>query len=421
MRIGKKQLRTLQGLGLCMALATSGCANDVGNSSDDVVDVLHTEVERQAIGNCWLFSHAAWIESMNYSATGKPFDVSQTYWTYWDWFNKLTSGSTNGNEIQTAGTYLRANNIVSQRGLMAEQDFIKGDAKGEMSPVQLAAMERLNKELRKGRLKDPSKRKDRALVRAVLDDAYKLSSSVRNQMTQAFGQTFEKNFSDSTAVSDGTAIISAKSFPVWFTERNAEKATTKEVKTTLDVAMQKWRETYYPATGDASFRRSFQIRIQRALHDRQPVVVTWSVDFNAMESSDKELMGSFNLKTLTAAGPGRQGGHISVFEDYEVVTKEFGVLKAGETLDPSDSVDSKKLAAALLPSSTIRFFRIKNSWGAFRDDRSSAPGFPGYHDLYMDYLDSSIKWCPSLSSPKDPKKCLSKTVPLMAVTLPPGY
>ena len=28
-------------------------------------------------------------------------------------------------------------------------------------------------------------------------------------------------------------------------------------------------------------------------------------------------------------------------------------------------------------------------------DRAAAQGFPGYHDLYMDYLNGPITWCPS--------------------------
>src|SRR5262249_19358714 len=151
------------------------------------------------------------------------------------------------------------------------------------------------------------------------------------------------------------------------------------------------RETAYPTSGSASSlaskRRSFQIRVQKALHDRQPVVLTWDVDFNAMENYDPTLRGSFNMTTLKrAGGPGRQGGHMTVLEDYEAVTKDFGTLKAGVTLDPTNAADKAKLDAALLSTTVVKFFRIKNSWGASRDDRAFAANFPGYHDLYMDYL-----------------------------------
>ena len=66
-------------------------------------------------------------------------------------------------------------------------------------------------------------------------------------------------------------------------------------------------------------------------HDRQPVVITWSVDFNALENQAGERQGSFNLTTLREAGrPGGQGGHMTVLEDYAAKTQEFGLLAAGD-------------------------------------------------------------------------------------------
>lgn len=400
---------------------TTGCTSDVGTTSDDVTDVKHTDVERQSIGNCWLYAHASWIESMNYSATGKAFDVSQSYWTYWDWFNKIVGGEVYGTELETGGFYDVANDIVLERGIMPETKFVKEDANGEMSSAQSAALNAINAELKTGRLKDSSSRYDRALVRQVLDDAWKLSSTVKSQMTKAFGKSYEKSFLSSSTTTSGTSIIHPKDFKVWFTERTTNKNKATDRVTSLDIAIKQWRVANYPSWSDSS-KRDFQIRVQKALHDRQPVIITWDVDFNAMESSDPVLKGSFNTATLKKAGrPGRQGGHMTVLEDYEVDTKDYGLLKAGVTLDPSNSSDAAKLEAALLPTSTIKFMRIKNSWGAFRDDRSSAPGFPGYHDLYMDYLNGPIAWCPDQADPKDPAKCTGKSTPFDSVVLPPGY
>jgi hypothetical protein len=66
----------------------------------------------------------------------------------------------------------------------------------------------------------------------------------------------------------------------------------------------------------------------------------------------------------------------------------------------------------------VSFFRIKNSWGALRDDRSSAPGFPGYHDLYNAYLQGPIAWC---RSGQTGKACSGSETPFSAVVLPPGF
>ena len=83
--------------------------------------------------------------------------------------------------------------------------------------------------------------------------------------------------------------------------------------------------------------------------------------------------------------------------------------------------DKKKLDAALLPSTIVKFLRIKNSWGALRDDRSSAPGFPGYHDLYMDYMNGPINFCPDAPEPHSYESCKTKATPFEGVVLPPGY
>ena len=136
---------------------------------------------------------------------------------------------------------------------------------------------------------------------------------------------------------------------------------------------------------------------------------------------DNPLVGSFNMTTLgEAGGPGRQGGHMTVLEDYEATTQEFGLLKAGETLDPNNAEDAAKLDALLLPSTEIKFMRIKNSWGSLRPDRGFAPGFPGYHDLYVDYLNGPIKFCPSVDD-KTNENCTGTSTPLDKVMLPPGY
>jgi len=66
---------------LLAGLTACDAGIDVGSSSQEITDVLHSEVERQSIGNCWIYAQASWIESMNLSATGDEMDVAQSYWT----------------------------------------------------------------------------------------------------------------------------------------------------------------------------------------------------------------------------------------------------------------------------------------------------------------------------------------------------
>jgi hypothetical protein len=416
----KKLLRSLSfASALAFTPLLAGCGgSDVGSDSSDITDVNHTDVERQSIGNCWLYAEASWIESMHLTGTGEKFDISQSYWTYWHWFDQIVAEQVS--EIETGGSFWVAGDIVKQRGVMAEAKFVKEDSTSEMSTRQSSALSAMNTELKTGRLSTASSRRDRALVRKVLDDAWQLTSSVKGQMTKVFGKDYSKTLEDAGASTKGTSVIAPSAFAVQYTERYSDPKVGTVVDTTLDVALDEWSEASYPSSD--SKRRDFQIRVQRALHDRQPVVITWDVDFNAMEGSDPVLRGSFNLTTLKKVGKaGRQGGHMTVLEDYEAITKEFGTLAAGVTLDPSVPSDKQKLDAALLPSTVIKFLRIKNSWGALRDDRASAPGFPGYHDLYMDYLNGPITWCPDVEGTKSASNCTGKTNPFDNVVLPPGY
>jgi hypothetical protein len=389
-----------------------GCDDGTSSNTEDVTDVKHTDVERQSIGNCWLYAEASWVESMNLSATGTAFDISQSYWTYWHWYEGITE---NGDDsIETGGWYWKANEIITERGLVAEKDFISEDSLGEMSSAQSRAESKLNSELKTGRLKTAEARRNGKLVRQVMDEAWGLKPEVKAWMDKAFGTTGRRTFL-TTSSKTGTPILRARDFPVRYASFNGETVDIVDAK--LDDAIEQWQEVSYP--WNESGRRDFQIRVQRAMHAAQPVIVTWLVDFNAMEGKAGDMQGSFNTGTLkNAGGAGRQGGHMTVMEDYQVMTEEFGLLKAGVTLDPTLEEDKAKLDAALLPTSTIEFFRIKNSWGALRDDRASAAGFPGYHDLYMDYLNGPIAWC---GEGQSGAACKGSETPLENVVLPPGF
>ncbi len=393
------------------ACSTSELEDDVGSSESAITDVIHSTVERQSIGNCWLYAQASWVESMNLAATGDELDVSQTYWTYWHWFDQVT-GFAPPTEIETGGFQFTANQIVLDRGLMHEGDFVPADTTTEMSARQQEALTRINEALAAGELTDVDGRR----VREIFDEAWGLSAGVRAQLDQAFGADGESTLHQGASLS-GTDIIDPADVPARFTARVSGQTTVRE-ETLID-AIDDWRNARYPST--SSSRREFLRRVQRALHDRQPVVITWDVDFNALENLDEERRGSFNLETLADnGGPGRQGGHMTVLEDYAAETEEFGLLEAGVTLDPTDAADREKLDAALLDSTRVTLLRVKNSWGKNRPDREFAPGFPGYHDLRMDYLNGPIRWCPDVED-KTEDNCLDESIPLNEVLLPPGY
>lgn len=422
-------------LAFCVTTAVVACGGGEPGSDDyDVVDVPNTPAERQALGNCWLYAQASWAESMHLRATGEVFDISQTYWTYWHLYDQITADGVDA--ITTGGGQLRSNRIVLERGLMHELDFVPEDANDEMAFSQSDALLEVNLALRVGELESAEARRDGALVRDVLDEAFGLADDVRSDLDDVFGEDGERRFDLGNAEAWSSDVVPAAEFDVLYTKRRLWGYWIDEQIAHLDDAIAAWHLVDYPSPQDvgsaddlADARREVMIRVQKALHDRQPVVLTWDVDFNALEErEDHPRRGSFNIWTLNeAGGPGTQGGHMVVLEDYQVWTPEYGLLEAGVTLDPAKPQDAAKLEAALSPWAQVDFLRIKNSWGALRDDRAFAPGMPGYHDLWLDYLDGPITWCDDDSDPgtkeggDDQEGCTGTSHPMRTLYLPPGY
>ncbi len=414
MKIRSATLSFLFALGISSAV---GCAADAGDrgptDENEIVNVPHTDVERQAIGNCWLYAHASWAESMHLAATGEAFDSSQSYWTYWHWFDQIVGGWSD--EISTGGSYSTANNIVRKYGLMPEAAFIPEDTLEEMQRRQKVALDALNAALKEGgALSSPESRRDKKLVRAEMDRAWGLSPEVSAMLDRVFGETVSRTFAGTgTARTAGTPILRPQDFKVSYPTGAGNAPAEK----TLATAISEWRQVYYGYD-----RRAFLQRVQRALHDNQPVIITWFVDFNAMENGQGELRGSFNMTTLNQAGPGRQGGHMTVLEDYQAKLSDGTLLRAGETLDRTNRDHAALFSRALESDTEIVFLRVKNSWGAARPDKAFAPGMPGYHDLYLDYLNGPVKQCAQTPEGEtDTENCYDGHTPLQNVVLPPGY
>jgi hypothetical protein len=129
------------------------------------------------------------------------------------------------------------------------------------------------------------------------------------------------------------------------------------------------------------------------------------------------------MSTLRAAGPGQQGGHMTMIEDYQAKLADGTLLKAGVTLDPRTDADRALLTQALDPSTQVQFLRVKNSWGtAARPDIAFVESMPGYQDLYLDYLQGPVKSCADGPDGKtDTSNCPGQVTPLESVVLPPGY
>jgi hypothetical protein len=401
------------GLG-CSAAAVDADEEEVVSDENAIVNVVHTDVERQSIGNCWIYAHATWLESMHKRATGESFDSSQSYMTYWDWFHKILDGDVGSDGVQTGGSWQLANNLVRRYGVMAEKDFVAEDLSNEMSFRQSSALSAINASLSSGALKTSEARRDKKLILAELNRAWALKPEVITQLQTAFGDSAQRSFaSGSTASSAGTSIIRPQDFRVAYPSRST-RGTVSVRTASLSTAMNAWREVYYSRGS-----RSTMIKVQRAMHAQAPVIITWNVDFNALENSDPVLKGSFNMTTLRRLGkPGRQGGHLTVLEDYQAKLPNGELLQVNK-----DVTDTAKLEAALQTGTTIEFLQVKNSWGASRVDRGFAPGMPGYHNLYMDYLNGPITWCSESEDTGTPEErgCNWTSTPARNFVLPPGF
>ncbi len=403
---------------LALAAGSSvACSADAGNdgsaaaSESDVTSVDHSEVKRQSIGNCWLYATTSWLEALHKGASNEELNTSESYLTYWDWFEKIVSRDYTASGVQTGGWFSTGTELVSKYGVILEKDFIPEEADAEMSARQKSALEIINASLKSGALSKPGATSDRALVRSELDRAFALSSAVTSMLDDVFGADVSKHIdSDYATKKPAAPIIRPKDLSVRL--KDAASGKFVSTPTLADAASTSgkfaWEDVYYPS---GSARRAFQIRVQKALHDQMPVVISWKVDFNAL--SQKAV---FSKSLLDDKGPGRQGGHLTVLHDYEVDAPGFGILKAGVT-----ETRPEALAAALDPSASIKFFRVKNSWGSIRPDRWKEAAINGYHDLDIDYLNGPIKWCNEKDGETDTTDCERDVTPLQSVVLPAGY
>lgn len=415
-----------RGLAAAVAIAVPtgpmlGCATDdvTGMAEDDLTNVANTAVKRQSIGNCWIYASIGWVESLVLSNTGNALNLSESYLSYWHWTEQIAGGNGGGQiayleagQIGAGGFWGVAGELMLRYGLMDEGAFIPEESEAARSDRQAAALAAINTSLKTGALATATARKNRTLVRAEMDKAWQLKPEVIAKLDQVFGKAISSNLYKSKPLPAGMrhprelpvgwVLQSGKQRTVWLDEAIGKAASTYDFNRRTGTYA--WNEQYYPSSATA--RRTFQIGAQRALHLKLPVIMTWFVDFAAM-GSDKAFKAP-------APSPGRQGGHMTVLEDYEIDNVPgFGTLKAGV-----DVTDAKALQAALDPKATIKFFRIKNSWGTDLAPQGAADDYKGFHDLFLAYLNGPNKECTG----KAPNLCSTTrdTAGLRAFVLPPA-
>jgi hypothetical protein len=374
-------------------------AGSAQSISQEIVDVEQSPVKRQSIGNCWIYATTSWAESLALSGSGTLYNFSETYWTYWHWFGVIVGSAPD--RLATGGTFSTMAHLIRTFGAAQEGSFIPEEATVEMSGRQKRALDAINASLASGTLSTVEARGDRERVRAELDRVFELSPSVRSELDRVFGADVRRTVRKLKKGSS-SLVLRPDAIAVAYRQANGQRKSS-----TLLEALDDWHQTSYPSR--PSSRRVLQQRIQRALHARVPVILSWFVDFNALGPN-----GAF---AALSERPGSQGSHLSVAEDYEVRdVPGYGTLRAG-TLETRPAA----LEAALDPSATVVLLRTKNSWGTWRPDRRFVPGYPGYHDLHFRYLDGPVRQCREKNGATDPTDCPWTVTPLSGVLMPDGY
>ena len=162
---------------LAATLFFAACApaptEEVEQSEGSIVDVQHTPIERQTIGNCGPTPKQG--ESMHLAATGNDRRVAVLL-TYWHWFSRSAAASA----TRSARVVGRARPTRSPTTrVVKEMDFVAADCADESSATQAAALAMINMELKTGRLKDGVAAPNRTTVREVMDEAWASTAGVQ--------------------------------------------------------------------------------------------------------------------------------------------------------------------------------------------------------------------------------------------------
>lgn len=397
-------MRRLIALSALTLLAACGAADKTATGADDIVDVPQSAIKSQSISNCWLYATMGWAESLHIATGERELDMSEPYLTYWHWFDQIVYDD--AKKIDETSYFKKGMDLIARFGIFGERDFAAGS--------QSSAKSKMDQSLRDGALKTPEARRDMKLVRRELNAAWGLSPDVVDKMNAVFGEGYDRSLDmDGPALPAGSPITSAKDIAVMLAKADG----TRQRATLMDAIGERafdiewgrrqgpfaWNEWDYPEK--PAERRAFQKRIQRALHARQPVVISWLIDFAA-------LNGSGELRAPPTRA-GRQGGHVTVLEDYEIENVPgFGTLKAGV-----EETRREALEAALSDGASIVFLRSKNSWGSMA---GPVPAFNGYLDLYTAYLHGPVHRCWRDDGATE-DTCVDDHQPLWRVALPAGF
>ena len=260
-------------------LVGTGCSSsaaDVGEGEEDVTNVKQSGVKDQSTDNCWTYATMGWAESLYETATGKSIDLSESYVTYWHWYDQILAGTVSGDAVEEGGSWGEAADHILRYGVMTTKDFVSADATKELSDRQATALKAVNEALKSGDLKTAAARRDRAKVRQVLDKAWQLTPEVTAALDATFGADVSKTLDKGAQVQAGGLVKSPADLPAKLLNPSTKRMDTVSLadavgthKSASDQDHRNgkfaWNDVSYPRTKQA--RRDFLKRVQRALAD----------------------------------------------------------------------------------------------------------------------------------------------------------
>lgn len=364
--------------------------DDSGYSSEKITSTKDVStVKDQSIGNCSLYAFASFIETMNKSATQKELDISESYWSFWYWFDQIANGEPKG-ELETGVNEEIAFKLINRYGMMLERDFIPEEENVQRSLRQNSAYDHMEKWLNTkpfGSFFSPrvGTRARRKIVLNQLKDAWGLNPEVIQKIDAVFGNDVSKTLDRKyiatppghTVLRDVDVRVRIPNYAASMRAKSIVFSTNSTVKD-LYVGSNAFVEEKYTVHD-----RKFWQASQRSLHAGVPVLSTWLVDFNARTNRSR-----FSRASVEQRGPGNQGRHMTIMVDYSATLADGRTFKVGETV-----TDSNILNNLLCDDTTLLGVMMKNSWGGDPTADRNQEIIPGFVFIEMDYLNGPLKLC----------------------------
>lgn len=375
-----------------MGIGAVACKSRGYNPNESNTKSTHIPVssaKRQALGNCWLYATSSWLESFLLMAThGKEYNISESYFLYRIYEMRLKASKQEWpEEIYAGGEWHEVVDLINRFGIMKEGDFIPEEANDALSETQARATEYINDSMRQGLL---SKDNSDEAIEHELDEAFHVNrDALEGKIITA----------DQIEISPGHVL-------------------REELK--------HWKEHAFDFEGPpegaqlprrAKLTQSAQrllIEIKDHLNQKHPLLANWWIDFNGLDEH-----GILSAKTLSKnGGAGAGGAHMTNLVDY-VAT---GKTPQGLPFETDEGAVSKQLQDYALRYGDIKYLVMRNTWGAFRDDRPDYESRDpqqkhtrGFQRLEADYL---FSWLPVTRENSDRNGGIPYITGIYSIVLP---